>query len=147
MKADARPVPRPHRDRLDSWKEIAVYLSREVRTAQRWERREGLPVRRHFHGKASSVWALKHEIDTWLKIRSEAMPHVRHSNQSMDWSSPMKLVTRCAGSSCWLWLVVAPRLQRLESDSGVVTIDRKVEGRKTFAGNQNPSAALAQGNL
>ena len=33
-------------DRLDSWKEIATYLGRGVRTAQRWEREEGLPVHR-----------------------------------------------------------------------------------------------------
>lgn len=25
------------KDRLDSWKQIAVYLDREVRTVQRWE--------------------------------------------------------------------------------------------------------------
>ena len=32
--------------RLDSWKEIAAYLGRDVRTVQRWERREGLPIHR-----------------------------------------------------------------------------------------------------
>jgi hypothetical protein len=56
-------------DRLDSWKLIAAYLGREVRTAQRWEKKEGLPVRRHFHAKSSSVYALKHEIDAWLLNR------------------------------------------------------------------------------
>jgi hypothetical protein len=71
MKTDARSMLGPDRDRLDSWKEIAVYLGREVRTAQRWEKREGLPVKRHFHGKASSVWALKHKIDAWLHSRNQ----------------------------------------------------------------------------
>ena len=33
-------------DRLDGWKEIASYLGRSVRTAHRWEKRLGLPVRR-----------------------------------------------------------------------------------------------------
>ena len=32
-------------ERLDSWKEIAAYLSRSVRTLHRWEKDEGLPVR------------------------------------------------------------------------------------------------------
>ncbi|MCU1257033.1 MAG: repeat-containing protein, partial [Candidatus Angelobacter sp.] len=36
-------------DRLDSWKEIASYLRRDVRTVQRWEKKEGLPVYRHLH--------------------------------------------------------------------------------------------------
>ena len=31
-------------DRLDSWKEIAAYLNRDVTTVQRWEKREGMPV-------------------------------------------------------------------------------------------------------
>src|SRR6202035_2833734 len=49
------PVSRP--DRLDSWKEIARHLGREVRTVQLWEKREGLPVHRHFHRSLSSVFA------------------------------------------------------------------------------------------
>ena len=39
----------PLGDRLDSWKEIAAYLGRGVRTVQRWEREEGLPVHRLAH--------------------------------------------------------------------------------------------------
>src|SRR5712672_2484570 len=55
------PVSRP--DRLDSWKEIAQHLGREVRTVQLWEKREGLPVHRHFHRILSSVFALRSEVD------------------------------------------------------------------------------------
>jgi hypothetical protein len=57
-------------DRLDSWKEIASYLDREVRTAQRWEKRESLPVHRHLHHTTSSVYAYKTEIDKWRDTRS-----------------------------------------------------------------------------
>ena len=52
-------------DRLDSWKEIASHLKRTVRTVQRWERREGLPVHRHLHQRANSVYARKSELDEW----------------------------------------------------------------------------------
>src|ERR1041385_1511743 len=41
--------PRPPERRLDSWKAIAAYLGRGVRTVQRWEREEGLPVHRLTH--------------------------------------------------------------------------------------------------
>jgi len=41
-----RPADEPS-DRLDSWKDVAAYLKRDVSTVQRWERREGLPVHRH----------------------------------------------------------------------------------------------------
>jgi Homeodomain-like domain len=60
------------REQLDSWKEIAAYLNRNVRTVQRWEKREGLPIRRHMHERASSVSACKKEIDAWRKQRSRA---------------------------------------------------------------------------
>ena len=52
-------------DRLDSWKEIASHLKRTVRTVQRWERQEGLPVHRHLHRHANSVYAHRSELDNW----------------------------------------------------------------------------------
>jgi hypothetical protein len=56
-------------DRLDSWKEIAVYLKRGARTVQRWEREEGLPVHRLVHGKLGSVYAYRPELDAWWRSR------------------------------------------------------------------------------
>jgi hypothetical protein len=57
---------------LDSWKEIAVFLKRGVRTVQRWERSEGLPVHRHKHWKRGSVYGLAAEIEAWFKGREGA---------------------------------------------------------------------------
>jgi hypothetical protein len=54
-------------ERLDSWKEIASYLKRDVRTVQRWEEHEGLPVHRHLHRKQGSVYAYKQELDAWWR--------------------------------------------------------------------------------
>ncbi len=58
------------KDRLDSWKEIATFLNRGVRTVQRWEATESLPVRRHQHRKLGSVFALKSEVAAWWESRS-----------------------------------------------------------------------------
>src|SRR5712692_7179946 len=44
-------------ERLDSWKQIAAYLGRDIRTVQRWEKLEGLPVHRHQHQKRASAFA------------------------------------------------------------------------------------------
>src|SRR5713101_4682044 len=55
--------------KLVSWKEIAVHLGREIRTVQRWEKTEGLPVRRHEHRKKSTVYAYARELDDWFKKR------------------------------------------------------------------------------
>jgi TolB-like protein len=68
----AKPGPEgsPLQDKkLVSWKEIATYLGREVRTVQRWEETEGLPVHRHEHLKKSTVYAYPGELDTWFKKR------------------------------------------------------------------------------
>jgi Tol biopolymer transport system component len=56
-------------DRLDSWKKIASYLKRDVRTVQRWERREAMPVHRHQHDKLGSVFAFRSELDAWWESR------------------------------------------------------------------------------
>lgn len=65
-----QPTNMPPEDRLDSWKEIAAYLRRDVTTVQRWEKREGMPVRRHVHDKLGSVYALRSELDAWTRSRN-----------------------------------------------------------------------------
>ena len=51
---------------LKSWKEIAAYLHRDVRTAIRWEKERGLPVRRPPGSeRARHVYAFKEELDAW----------------------------------------------------------------------------------
>lgn len=51
---------------LRGWKQIAAYLHRDVRTVQRWERNEHLPVHRQLHLKAGTVHAVRIELDEWL---------------------------------------------------------------------------------
>jgi len=64
------PSLRPAEDRLDSWKEIAAYLNRDVTTVQRWEKREGMPVHRHLHERMGSVYASRAELDAWAVGRN-----------------------------------------------------------------------------
>ena len=51
---------------LSSWKEIASYLGRGIRTVQRYEQELHLPVRRVTGRTRSSVLALKSDLDVWL---------------------------------------------------------------------------------
>lgn len=60
-------TPRP---RLDSWKSIAAHLGRSVRTVQRWEAEEGLPVQRLAHEQRGSVYAHVDELDAWWQSKS-----------------------------------------------------------------------------
>lgn len=65
----ALPESSDEEDRLDSWKAIAAYLNRDVRTVQRWELREGLPVHRHQHDKLASVYAYRSQLRQWQASR------------------------------------------------------------------------------
>src|SRR4026209_381448 len=63
------PLAQSPEDRLDSWKEIAAYLKRDVSTVQRWEKREGMPVHRHLHDRLGSVYAFRTDLDAWSQTR------------------------------------------------------------------------------
>jgi hypothetical protein len=54
---------------LSSWKEIAAYLHKGVRTAQRWEREAGLPIRRPVKNRHIIV-AVSEELDDWVQAQS-----------------------------------------------------------------------------
>lgn len=78
-------------DVLESWKEIAAYLNRTVRTVQRWEKLEGLPVHRLGHARQATVCAYRAELDAWWaehQVGAEPQP-------------PTSPVRR------WLWPVIA----------------------------------------
>jgi Tol biopolymer transport system component len=87
--------------RLDSWKEIAAYLRRDVATVRRWEKREGLPVRRHQHDKLGSVYAIAAEIDEWTRSRSQSQAR-----------QPVATVDRrgTLGPAAWMWMTMSALL-------------------------------------
>lgn len=58
-------------ERLESWKKIAAYLRRDVRTVQRWEQANGLPVHRHQRAQRPIPYAYAQELDAWWKSHSQ----------------------------------------------------------------------------
>jgi len=117
------PSGSPPEDRLDSWKEIAAYLRRDVTTVQRWEKREGMPVHRHLHDRMGSVYASRQELDGWALSRNlrpaeekggevsapdtPAPPptEVRRSvnRWRLAWTLTAVVITVAMGASLWLW--------------------------------------------
>ena len=94
--------------RLDGWKEIAAHLGRGVRTAQRWERELGLPVRRLGTGGAEVVYAFKEELDAWLLRQSRTGAEAQiggstgderavDSGRSRGWIAAIALVLLAVG--------------------------------------------------
>jgi WD40 repeat protein len=127
-------VPFPS-ERLDSWKEIARYLNRDVRTVARWEQTGGLPVHRRAKGrlKGSPVYAYKSELETWLRqtppptVEKEAEPGpanaVGKRSQAL-WVAGMILVLAAGGATVRRWARSKPaapplRVVRLTSYAGV----------------------------
>ncbi len=62
--------------KLASWKEIAGYLGRDVRTVLRREKERGLPVRWIPGGKKRRVFAYPGEIENWLSQERPAPSHM-----------------------------------------------------------------------
>ena len=105
------PVGKPPEKRLDSWKEIAGYLNRDVTTVQRWEKREGMPVHRHVHDKRGSVYALAEELDEWVQSRRLHMdePEDEPEEKPEEEITPAAPIDEgaMAAPRTRLWLVVA----------------------------------------
>lgn len=74
--ADSLEAPGPggaDADTLNGWKEIAQYLGKSTRTAQRWERNYCLPVHRIAAARGEIIWASRTELDRW-RTQRPALP-------------------------------------------------------------------------
>jgi len=105
MSDDPEPSPKkgsdePFESRLDSWKEIAAYLGRGIRTVQRWEREEGLPIHRLLHEKRGNIYARRAELAAWWESRR---------------------LTLAASTSDALETPIAPRLERVTLTSAMTS--------------------------
>lgn len=85
---------------LNSWKEIAEYFDRGVRTVQRWEHELGLPVHRIGKGPRSPVYALAAELNFWLgtsgalrdRKRLQAPPRKQTQDKPSTYESRRRLL-------------------------------------------------------
>src|SRR3981189_331590 len=103
------PSPeKPPEDRLDSWKEIAAYLNRDVTTVQRWEKREGMPVHRHVHDKIGSVYASRAELDAWARGRN--LPAAAENGDDAPSPISATVAPRSAKSTSVNWRMIVSRL-------------------------------------
>jgi len=70
----------PRLELLTSWKEIANYLGKGVRTVQRWEAMLGLPVIRPADSRSGIVMARPGDLEAWLvngRRRLQSNPDLR----------------------------------------------------------------------
>lgn len=84
-------------DILNSWKEIAAYLGRGVRTVQRWEQELELPVRRPRGTSRSAVLALKSDLDRWVErapLKQDCEQHVESPHCEKPSAHSRALITK-----------------------------------------------------
>jgi len=103
--AAAQPSVLQARNRvLQSWKEIASELKCGVRTAQRWEKEKGMPVRRLGKGAKAHVFAFNEELYRWLASATSPAPQDSGFFKSIDdffrarRSANLKQTCDCCGS-------------------------------------------------
>lgn len=119
------PSPR----RLDSWKAIADYLGRDIRTAMRWHDNDGLPVHRIGGSRGRAVFAFTQEIDHWLAGDRVRAPEPRADPPPAEvsaaahpvavdppsrltpgwvvWAAALVLAALAVGGGAWWWRVLA----------------------------------------
>lgn len=74
---------------LSSWKEIAQYLGKGVRTVQRWENELGLPIHRPVPGSRRIVITTKEELAAWL-VRQQTRAQAEEKPIPHEESARMK---------------------------------------------------------
>jgi hypothetical protein len=134
---------------LNSWKEIASYLDRGVRTVQRWERELQLPVHRIGKGKRSPVYALVPELKFWLITsqaeagRTDKGPHLidpqslgqtrrRDGHNGHEWDSPIQLSHQLIAESRELVRTIAEASVRQQHQAEI--LQKRVAALRSLRG-------------
>jgi YVTN family beta-propeller protein len=122
------------RVRLDSWKEIAGHLQRDIRTVQRWEKLEGLPVYRHMHGERGTVYTYTDELDQWWTRRG-AQPNGNDAAAAPArklpwWPFAVAGVVLLAVVAVWLLHPTRPAPSRVPRVLGRLLAASTSEGRR-----------------
>jgi hypothetical protein len=115
---------------LNSWKEIAGYLDRGVRTVQRWEADLHLPVHRPQGHARSAVFALRSELDQWIK----SCPKESSTIQVSETISILKRVQKAGSAGA------EPEEDRPEPS--LTTVRLIIEGRRLVEESRESRAQL-----
>ncbi|HEY3927817.1 MAG TPA: helix-turn-helix domain-containing protein [Candidatus Koribacter sp.] len=97
---------------LTSWKEVAAYLGKGVRTVQRWEKYDRLPVRRVVG--TSKIVVHRDELDRWLRAQPSSTPIA--SNHHPDLLRNMQRASELRRKNIDLCVSVAASIRQLVAE-------------------------------
>lgn len=108
---------------LAGWKQIAAYLRVSVRTAQKLEKEQGLPVRRGF-GMKAPVFAIEAELDAWKGSRvtpplDPVPPEPIRTREDRVKEIPARSASDLPSRRRWLEYCVAGTLPLISAGAGV----------------------------
>ena len=121
--------------RLDSWKAIAEFLGRSLRTVQRWHDCNGLPVH-HFGGNKGSVFAYEEEIDHWLAGLAEE-PGATHARVDESLESGRRTSNELTMTANGMWETRSERNIQTIADLYRQAIDKDSHNAAAFTGLAN----------
>jgi len=100
---------------LDSWKEIADYLRRSIKSCQRMEHELGLPIHRLADTPKARVFAYKDEIDRWIEETQHSGKKIPFRKSFLlskkKWVIVLGVSILCVSIlTVVLWKILAPKI-------------------------------------
>jgi hypothetical protein len=144
--------PQSANQRIDSWKEIAVFFGRDERTVKRWEKERGLPVHRIPGGSRGSVFAFQEELTAWRDARTEVDTEPFETALASDSSGEITIASPPAetpavtkGSDNRVeWVIAALAVIIVVGLVGSLRYSRVSAAESHSAASANPGAAAAR---
>jgi hypothetical protein len=132
---------------LSSWKEIAAYLSKGVRTVQRWEEQFGLPVSRPTKAQKGFVLASTDKLDRWLAMKwtqqsiEKASPSPADSGDANGLAASIRSYRRTRQENRELMYDLARAMEGLrgESEELAHALSRSAETKNRATDKRKPS--------
>jgi hypothetical protein len=123
---------RNQRRELSTWQQIADYLGVSTRTAQIWERHQGLPVHR-LRGEKSRVWSFTDELEAWRR-KSAAAAALRQEKLGIRlWPWALAVVLLAAAGFTTAYFLTAPGAPARFETAGPLLTAFDANGRKVWS--------------
>src|SRR4051794_1692944 len=136
--ADPTEPTTPDPDILMGWKAIASFLSKSVRSAQRWEQDHGLPTHRIVTDEGQIAYARRSEIEVWMRSKdrpSAVAPDASQAPPSPSYSQSRRRIW-LSGSGLalmivliFVWKIARPFTSAKGPLAGVYVVPHAIEGR------------------